>query len=243
MGTKQGTIRARMIVTPIAVYGSTTTPSNGGLNPTGQTGASFGPNAQYLLLDPFAIGGRFAVHANIYQQYKINACTIRFRSDLSSIGMPSNNGAATTTASYAIRKFALGFARDPAFVPANFLNALELGARIGSTDRDCSVKCGSSPWLFCSLPGGASFSDIRQCMFGEVFLIFDTSTTATTPAYGYIDFELDVSFRLPTDNPVVHATEPEQKETFYQRIEREYADRKKPPDSPVVVSNPSSKRK
>jgi hypothetical protein len=155
-------------------------------------------------LDPFAVGGRFLQIAELYMQYRIHSCVARFRPLISTSGVSESTGAATSTPTYAEREFVMGFTKDPIFIPVSYDNAVEMGGQRGRTSNSVSCRYGSSRWLWCELPGGPTFADYRQCMFGTLFAYYANASTATTPTYGEITLDICASFRWPRDNTISH---------------------------------------
>jgi len=202
------TTRFRCVVPTYSIQSSSSTPANGGLTKN-LGGGSIGPHAILEAVDPFAVGGRFLEIMQLFQRYKVIGGSLRYRPSSATGGAVQNVGAAAS-ATYAVREFTMGFARDPFLVPGDYNEAVEAGCTVGVSDKKAVAKIPACSWCFAELPGGPTIADVRQCMFGVVFWYFPTnSTSATIQDLGFLDVELDVLVanpRFTVLNRVVAAT-------------------------------------
>lgn len=203
---------------PYQIFGSTGAPTSGGLN-SEESGATLS-NATSVILDPFAIGGRFNVIAQNFLQYRIKKAVLRFRPENTASGVQPNTGSGLTSPVYSNRVFVYGVSKDPDFVPNSFDNATDFGGHVTNVTRLSSVPVPPTGWRYVDTPASPTAADVRQCGFGALFFWFNGPTTAATPIYGYIEFDGIVQFRGAKDNTQVADPAPAIERYIEQNKER-----------------------
>jgi hypothetical protein len=166
----------------------------------GSSGISFSIPMSNVQLDVFGIGGRFQALAQQFGQIRIRKCRIRYRPFLGVGGQQQVLGPVPDSANaWDTRSFVFGFNQDPFEEPVSFLEAVQMGGKITTTDRNAMVEFGPTMWKFSELPGGASEADQRLCCFGNFYALFQANTTGsgTTPLMGAFTFEIDFDARYP----------------------------------------------
>lgn len=203
-GTAQGSGRFiskissfSIIVQPFTLRGANTL--SGAISSTGGgSGISVVDGSDFAIIDNLALGGRFEKLVSNFSQCRIARGRIRYTSrtalSATNSALAQNNG------------FVFGWQKDPFQEPTTYQVALEMGGKIGHTDRDSVVNMGPGRWVFTELPGGATEADVRQCSHGVFFAFFPVAATGGTGTVGDWHFELDIQCRWPKDDTDAHLT-------------------------------------
>jgi hypothetical protein len=160
-----------------------------------------------VYLDPFAVGGRFAVMASMFQKYKILGGTLTYvpRMLSGAIALAYSVGAAQS--SQDVVGFAMGWHPDPVQLPTDFADAVRFGGKICNLSKTASVKVGASPWLFTSTTSASPTNvDLRQCSFGGIYCFLDNTMIIPGGAFivpGNFSLSLRVAFKGAQDGPVL----------------------------------------
>jgi hypothetical protein len=155
-----------------------------------------------MVLDPYIIGGRFAIFAAQYQQYRIKSGFVKYRPDCSPNGLVDMaGGPSSATVTYENRAFALGIFKDPALSSITYENILQTGGFYGSTTKGFTLRVPSSGWLWTSTTASSPTTiDLRMTSFGKMFFAYFIASTTATASYGHLEFSLVIEFKGTIDN-------------------------------------------
>lgn len=163
------------------------------------TGVSLTAGTNFAL-DPFAIGSRCALFANLFQQWRVNRIELQYEADSTNSGVVNTQGGPSTTPSYGSRPFAIGWNRDPSLLNVIHTSIVEAGGVMTNTSRNSPVlRIPRSPWLFTGTVGAylGSGIDLRLAAHGNISAAFVDASSTATATYGRIVIKYDLSFRYP----------------------------------------------
>jgi len=192
--------RVRMSIQGVPFYFGSNGSGSYGLFAEDSNVTSSAPSAAYFL-DPFSIGGRFAVMSSMFQKYRILGGTIRWTPVVTYTvaGTGVSQGPA----------IAIGWHPDLQQVPADFADAMRFGAREIQLGVPASCKIGRSGWLYTTTTSSSpTASDLRMSCFGGFYLFQDGSFSAITgnTSLGDFVFDLDVEYQGAQDGAVIGST-------------------------------------
>lgn len=150
-----------------------------------------------LALYPDLIGGRFQELAHCFQQYRVRQCTVHYRSQTGVDGKLLDT-APTTTPSYMMNQFAIGFSADPVLTPTDAFSVVEQGGTLTQIGANVSYNYVdvNPKWLFVLPDSPNTVADLRQIAFGRLSAIWSIAPSANVAiALGNILLDLDVEFR------------------------------------------------
>lgn len=201
------------------------------------TGLSFSTSAA-VVVSPISMGGRVRQVASNFAQWRIVSGRWRFKT-----GVPF--GALTQVGIGSIRNSDLvfGWYPDPAQVPGNYADGVNVGGIQTTYDRNATGNIPASGWKWYLPDNGvdtaASFANIRDQNHG-VFFAFayeDAITTTYAQPFGLMQFEINWELRGYVDI----ISESVSLESKLARIAYTVKpdDEKKGNESPVIIKRPS----
>jgi len=194
------------------------------------TGVSL-TNASNIRIDPFSIGSRIGLFANLYCQYRVRRMVIEYIPDETSSGVLDQPAGAGTTPSYGNRSFAMGWNKDPSITLTTADGVVEFGGQDGNTSRRMTLRVPASDWLWNSTTSASPTGiDDRMACHGQLSAIFRTTSTTTATTYGRIDISLEIEFRYPAQTSIVGNVEAKERTELLVAADT-YGDQRKPPDT------------
>jgi len=221
----QGNLSSRVSTFPIRANPFRITQASsgtGGLT-TVESNASL-TAANSVVLDPYTIGGRLSLMANLFTEYRFTKLKLTYvPDDTTASGVIETAGGPTTTPSYANRSFAIGLATDPALSTLQFDSLVEMGGKISNTTRSVTLVAGGGAlnrWRYTSTTAAyasATTIDFRMVAPLKLYFAYFIASTTATASYGNIVMDATVQFRGSVDNAgVLGATlkvsEPDEKD-------------------------------
>jgi hypothetical protein len=162
-----------------------------------------------VLIDPYTIGSRAALLAAEFAQWRVRSLTIEYDPDVTSSGVVNSQSGPTTTPSYGSRPFAMGFSKDPIYLPSTHPGVMEIGGVSLNTSKRGILKLPSSQWLWASTTTGystGSLIDNRTVSHGAFVASFVDASTTAAATYGRFVFTYALQFRYPVNANVIGAT-------------------------------------
>lgn len=204
----QSSIQAGRVTTvPFAVDSFTldqASSGNGGF--TSQASAASLTAANGFNLDPYNLGGLPYRMGTNFIQYRLKWVKIGYKPYMSASGVVNTVSGATSTPSYGVRNFALGFSADPFIVLASYGSIIIGGGIEGNTSRPCqiSMRGGTlNTWRYTSTTTASpSNIDLRMVAPVRVNVAFSNTSTTATLTYGGFLITGVMELRYPLDNAV-----------------------------------------
>jgi hypothetical protein len=216
---------------------------------TGLIQASFvsPANASYVPIHPVTIGDRCAQLADVYQQWRLNRLTIRYKpfnyqGNVTTGSTNSGQGAYPTFASLSTltSDVAGGFAYDSTTGALSFPEIIECGGTLFNLARPFVWTTSANRWMYTTVVGSDA-SNIRWVSPCQFNCASRANGAATPLMYGELIWEWDISFRYPLDT-VADSVEMKASAVSpidYIQIMKDKRVMKQSP-TPVMVSHPVS---
>jgi len=181
------------------------TSGTGGI--TSVTSSTSSSNVNSVAIDPYTIGGRTLVIAQLYTKYRIRRVVIRYIPDTSFSGVVESISGPTTTPSYGSRVFAWGINRDPALSTLSYSQLVQMGGAVGNTNRSSRLVFinNDNSWFFTSTTAASPTTiDLRMVAPLQLRFAYGTASTTAIGSYGQLVFDIDIqcSGDIPPSAPL-----------------------------------------
>jgi len=143
----------------------------------------------YTCINASTIGLRAAKLANLYNEYKINSLTVKYKPAMYNVGFTQYNQAIQAVA---------GFVLDPVFGSLTQNELVECGGRNFSVDRPFTWKLRNTKWMYTN-PVSFSGTDIRFASPGNFYALSYENGGDTQISFGILEIYWDISFRFAAD--------------------------------------------
>jgi len=162
----------------------------------------------YVPIHPSTIGPRCLLIAFLYNQWRLNRLTVKYRpfnyqGNYTQIAANGTPGAFPTLAALSTfsSDMAAGFTWDPSIGALSFPEVVEAGGSLFNPSRPMTWTTTSSRWMYVNPRAGDVASDVRwvsPCSFNAVSRANSGSSAALM--FGEFEFLWDISFRYPADS-------------------------------------------